>query len=150
VTPGLYATLVTLHVLGAAVWAGGHLVLTLGVLPGVFRRGDVAFLTRFEAAFERVGLPALALQLVTGVWLAWRLVPDTGAWLHPTTKPQWRIAVKLGLVAATLVLAAHARLRVIPDLEAESLGRLAAHIVAVTVLAVLLVVVGVSFRTGVP
>lgn len=149
-TPGLYATLVTLHVLGAAVWAGGHLVLTLGVLPGVLRRRDTPFLLRFEGAFERVGLPALALQAFTGVPLAARLVPDLGAWLWPTSAVEWRVAAKLGLLAATLALAVHARLRVIPRLDGESLPGLAAHIVAVTVLAVLLVIVGVSFRTGVP
>lgn len=33
-------TLLFLHLLGAAIWVGGHLVLALGILPGALRRRD--------------------------------------------------------------------------------------------------------------
>jgi hypothetical protein len=46
------------------------------------------------------------------------------------------------------MLAAHARLRLIPRLTPESLPQLAAHIVAVTGLGVCFVVFGVAVRTG--
>jgi hypothetical protein len=47
-----------------------------------------------------------------------------------------------------VALALHARLRLIPGLDNPNLRLLAAHIVIVTGLAVALVIVGVSFRTG--
>jgi hypothetical protein len=57
--------------------------------------------------------------------------------------------VKLALLAATVALAVHARLRVVPRLDAATLRFLAYHIVAVTLLGVALLVVGVAIRTGV-
>ena len=56
--------------------------------------------------------------------------------------------MKLLLLWLTVVLALHARLRLIPRLDSANLGLLAAHILIVTALAVALVIVGVDFRTG--
>ncbi len=58
------------------------------------------------------------------------------------------IGVKLILLAVTLALAVHARLRLIPRLDEGTLRPLAFHIIAITVVAVLMVVAGVGFRTG--
>ncbi len=58
------------------------------------------------------------------------------------------IAVKLILLAATAGFALDARLRLIPNLHAGNLVALAWHIIPVTLIAILFVVVGVSFRTG--
>jgi hypothetical protein len=84
--------------------------------------------------------------VVTGVWLAGQFVP-AGRWLAFGNALEARIGVKLVLLGLTVALALHARLRLIPRLD-DSLRWLAAHIVIVTVLAVALVVVGVSFQTG--
>jgi hypothetical protein len=53
------------------------------------------------------------------------------------------------LLGATGALAVHARLRVVPQLDAATLRFLAYHIVAVTLLGVALLVAGVAIRTGV-
>jgi putative copper export protein len=58
------------------------------------------------------------------------------------------IGAKLILLAITLALAVHARLRLVPRLEEGALKPLAFHIVAITIVAVLMVVAGVGFRTG--
>ena len=144
----IYRLFVILHLLGASVWVGGHLVLSLAVLPRALRRQDPAIVRDFEEGFERIGIPALALQVVTGLWLAHRWVPDVGAWFAPATPQAWLILVKLGLLAATVALAVHARLRVIPTLDRDNLRFLAFHIAAVTILAVALLVAGVALRTG--
>jgi uncharacterized membrane protein len=47
------ALLLTLHVLGACVWAGGHLVLATTVLPRALVRRDARILRAFEEPFER-------------------------------------------------------------------------------------------------
>lgn len=144
----MYKYVLLIHLLGACVWTGGHLVLTLAVLPEVLRTRSVERLRQFEAAFERVGLPALLTQLATGLWLALLFLPDPQQWLD-TDLPQARaILTKLGLLGCTVLIAANARLRVIPRLTPAKLPLMAAHILAVTALSVLFVLSGVAIRTG--
>ena len=144
----IYSWILLLHLLGASVWVGGHLVLALGVLPGVLRQRDVAMLLAFESRYERIGMAALAMQIVTGLALAWRLLPDVPAWFAADSAVSRLILLKLGLLAMTALVAAHARLRVIPRLQAATLPLMAAHVAAVTVLSVLFVAAGISLRTG--
>ncbi|OGT83808.1 MAG: copper resistance protein CopD [Gammaproteobacteria bacterium RIFCSPLOWO2_12_FULL_52_10] len=144
----MYNVLLLLHVLAATIWTGGHLVLALAVLPGVLRRKAPAELLRFESAFEKIGIPALLIQVGTGVALAYRLLPDVHRWFGFEDQTSRLIGTKLALLALTMLLAADARLRIIPRLSEENLTSLAWHIIPVTVVSVLFVVVGVSFRTG--
>ena len=74
------ALLLTLHLLGACVWTGGHLVLAITVLPRALSRRDVRVLQGFEEPFERIGIPALIVQVLTGVWLAAQFAP-VSRWL---------------------------------------------------------------------
>ncbi len=144
----LFTIALILHVLGATVWTGGHLVLSLTVLPRALRQRDPEVLLQFEAGYERIGLPALFIQVITGLWLAHRLVPQVADWFSFETVTTTHVALKVLLLLLTLALAIHARLRLIPKLDERTLSTLAWHVVAVTVLAVLLVIVGVGFRTG--
>lgn len=141
-----YVFLLLLHLLGATVWTGGHIVLATVVLPRVLAQRSPEMLLAFESRFEKIGLPALVVQVLTGFTLAWFRLPDPARWLavdDPIAQP---IALKLALLGLTVAFAAHARLRLIPGLTAARLPLLAAHIVAVTLLSVAFVVVGVSFR----
>lgn len=142
-----YATVLLLHVLGATVWTGGHLVLALGILPGALRERSAAAVNAFEIRFERVGIPALLIQVATGLYLALTLAPPS-TWLQMDNPASRAITIKLGLLAATVALAADARLRLIPHLTAEKLAALAWHIVAVTLLSVAFVIIGVGYRVG--
>jgi putative copper export protein len=142
------ALLLTLHILGACVWTGGHLVLATTVLPRAIARRDARILRAFEEPFERIGIPALVVQVLTGLWLASQFAPIS-RWLAFGNALETRIGVKLVLLGLTVALALHARLRLIPRLDESDLRFLAAHIIAVTALAVALVVVGASFQTGV-
>lgn len=144
----MYATLLILHVLSATIWTGGHLVLALVVLPRVLRQKALGDLERFESGFERIGIPALLIQVATGVWLAHRLVPDIGRWFSFSDPLARTVGIKLVLLGLTVVLALDARLRIIPRLSEKNLPSLVWHIVPVTVVAVLFVVFGVSFRIG--
>lgn len=140
--------MVTLHVLGASVWVGGHVVLSLVVLPRAMRARDAAAVLQFESGFEKFGIPALLIQVATGIWLAQRWVPGVANWFAPASPQATWILVKLSLLVATILLAAHARLRIIPRLDSASLPALAMHIVAVTVISVAFLVAGVLLRTG--
>jgi putative copper export protein len=137
---------VVLHLLGAAIWVGGHILLSVGFLPAALRERDPQVILRFEAKFERIGIPALIVQAVTGVLLAVAYLPEAGE--------PWSIhligtlSAKFVLLAATIGLAMHARLRLIPRLGPDTLRPLAAHIIAVTIIGVLLLIVGVGIRMG--
>lgn len=93
-------------------------------------------------------MPALFIQVATGLWLAYRMVPDVSQWLAFDNPVARLVGTKLVLLALTIAFAADARLRIIPRLSEENLTSLAWHIIPVTVISVLFVVVGVSFRTG--
>jgi hypothetical protein len=136
------------HLLGATVWTGGHLVLALGVLPGALRARDPLRLAGFERAFSAVGIPALGVQVATGLWLAHLRAPEWANWIAPTTAGERAVTLKLACLAATVALALSARFRVLPDLDARRLPLLAAHVVGVTLLSVLFVILGLSFRVG--
>lgn len=144
----MYGTLLLLHILGATVWTGGHLIVALTILPRVLKQRAPAELLRFESTYERIGIPALLIQVATGLWLAYRMVPDVSQWLAFDNPVARLVGTKLVLLALTMVFAADARLRIIPRLSEKNLTALAWHIIPVTVISVLFVVVGVSFRTG--
>ncbi len=143
-----YPLLLALHVLGACIWVGGHLVLSLGVLPDAWRRRDPAPVQAFEARFERIGLPALLVQVVSGAWLAVHWLGSAAAWHDADSGITRAVWLKLALLVVTLLLAVHARLRLIPRLRPGTVPLLGLHILAVTAVSVALLVLGVSVRFG--
>jgi putative copper export protein len=144
----MYGLILFLHVLGATIWTGGHIVLSVVVLPGVLRERAPDRLLRFEAAFEKIGMPALLVQVITGVLLAKRLIPDFAGWFDFSNPVAHVVVTKLTLLALTVALALDARFRVLPKFDASRLTDLAWHVASVTVLSVLFVAAGVSFRAG--
>ena len=140
--------LIFVHVLGATVWTGGHLVLVLVVLPRARRASDPGVVQEFEEGYERLALPALLSQVASGVWLALRAKPADVSWSQLATFPVSHIALKLALLAGVLALAVHAKRRVLPELEAGNLETYGAHAWAVTLLSTGLVAVGVGLSTG--
>ena len=144
----MYIYILLLHILAASIWTGGHLILAFTVLPRALKAADPDILTDFEQGFERIGIPALIVQVASGLWLAYDLLPDVGAWFAFDNAVDTSIAIKLGLLAATAGLALNARFRVIPSLSAQTLPLMGWHIRAVTLLAVLFVVVGVGLNAG--
>ncbi|MBX9754682.1 MAG: CopD family protein [Pseudomonadaceae bacterium] len=138
--------LLFLHLIGASIWLGGHLILALKILPPAWRARDPAPIRAFEERYEALGLPALLLQVITGVWLATLWLPAS-AWLSDNPVASL-IRFKLALLGLSLALGAHARLRLIPRLSGANLGGLGVHIYAITLTALALAWVGVSFRFG--
>jgi putative copper export protein len=59
--------------LAATTWTGGHLVLSIVVLPPVLKERSPSELLRFESVYDKIGMPALVVQVVTGLMLAQRL-----------------------------------------------------------------------------
>ena len=137
--------LILLHVLGATIWAGGHLILSIGFLPKALKEKNIRIILDFEKQYERVGIPALLLQVISGFWMATIYVPFDD-WFSLATPHHAYLWVKIALLLSTMGFAIHARLFIIPHLTVEKLPSLAFHIIVATVLAVSFVVTGLSFR----
>lgn len=123
-------------------------MLALAVLPRVLKEKSPQRLLEFESAFERIGKPAMLIQIVTGLLLAHRLLPDISLWLDWNNPISRVIAIKFILLTLTILLAVDAKLRVLPKLSQQNLWDMALHIIAVTLLSIIFVIVGVSFKTG--
>ena len=144
----MYSLLILLHVLGACIWTGGHLVLAFTIMPKALVSKDLTLLQGFEQAYERIGIPALLLQIVTGLSLLWMLSPDMSLWFSAGNPVSHLLWIKLGLLLLTALFAVDARFRVIPNLSPANLIDLAWHVYPVTILSVLFVGAGVMHRFG--
>lgn len=140
--------LILLHVLGACIWTGGHLVLALAVLPKALKKKNPEIVREFESHFEKIGIPALLLQVISGLFMAAYYLP-VQEWFCFNGRIQTHIGIKLILLILTFALAIHARLFIIPKLSPQNLTLLAWHIAAVTCIAVLMVFLGLNFRLAI-
>lgn len=144
----MYQTVLTLHILAATIWTGGHIVLAFGILPSALIEHDVERILRFESAYERVGMPALLIQILSGLWLTSQIIPENSTLFLFDNPQSILIVFKFTLLAMTGVLAIDARFRLIPNLTADDLTDLAWHIIPVTIISILFVLVGIQFRFG--
>lgn len=122
--PALDTVRLTLHVLAAAVWVGGQIVMMGMVGPARQLGGDAP--KTLARAFSRMAWPAYAVLLVTGVWnvstftwsaqsSAWKavlmakivvvLLAGLGAFLHQRATTKGQLAL-WGSVAGTASVAA--------------------------------------------
>jgi len=116
-----------LHILGATIWTGGHIILALIVLPKALKESSTKILLDFESVYERIGMPALITQIVTGIYLALNIESDVLNWFNIDNR-------------VTNVI--------LTNLNESNLALMGWHIRAVTIISILFVFVGVSFRTG--
>jgi len=144
----MYFSFLFLHILGASVWAGGHLVLSFVVLPRALRERSPEILLDFERRFERLAIPALVVQILTGLHLAYTRLPVLSEWFSFKDPNSHMIVTKLMLLFITVVFALNAHFRLLPKLNADNLKSMVWHIIPVTVLSVLFILIGVLFRTG--
>ncbi len=145
----MYSVWLILHLIGATIWTGGHLLLAIGLLPNILRTQNVSELLTFERKYEKIGMPALLLQIVTGVLLALRYNPDWTTWFSPEAPAFKYILAKWLFLFLTAGFAISANFFVIPKLQKEGkkyLGIMAVHILFVTLFSVLFLWIGISFR----
>ena len=144
----MYKYVLVIHILAATLWTGGHLVLALAFLPRIVRERSVEGLLAFESAYEKWGMAALIIQVLSGLWLAHVRLPDIATWFAGDSFVARLILLKLTLLGLTLAVAMDARLRVIPRLSAQTLPAMALRVRLITALGVAFVIVGTTFRTG--
>lgn len=129
-SPTLDTVRIFLHVLGAAVWVGGQVVLA-GMVPQV-RKQSPAALKAITHGFARVALPGLLVVFVTGIWSMFEIdFSDRGADFQGTVMIKVLLAVLSGLFAAVhirgkskLALAVGGSLGLLTALAALFLGLL--------------------------
>lgn len=84
------------------------------MLPSALRAQSAAQLRAFEETFEPLGLTALAIQVITGLWMGWNYLPGFQGLFSPANPIGMLVGVKLLLLTATAALALPARFRLIP------------------------------------
>jgi putative copper export protein len=140
--------LLVIHLICAAIWVGGHLLLSIRYLPRALKEENPKIITDFESQYEIVGLPALLLLVVSGIWMSYKYGVTATDWFGFSNPIETVISIKLILLFTTLLLAIHARLFIIPRISSEKLNLMAAHIIAITIVGVLMLAVGASIRFG--
>ncbi|MFD3275153.1 CopD family protein [Aquirufa echingensis] len=141
----LYHTLLLLHIIGACIWVGGHLILSLQIVPKASANKDINLILNFEKHFEPIGIPSLVIQIITGVWMA---IFQYGIQFNWDNAIQRNIILKLSLLVLSLLLALHARIFIIPKLSLVNLPMMVLHIRFITLVALLMVFFGLQFRFG--
>ena len=137
-----------IHLLGASIWVGGHLLLLIRYLPEALKTKNPEVISRFEKKFEPIGIPALLIQIISGILMAYHYNVGFEHWFKFENAIEKTISLKLLLLLATLLLAAHARIFIIPKLSQTNLHQLAWHILAINLIAIALLVLGTMVRYG--
>lgn len=140
--------LLIFHLLGAAIWVGGHLVLSLGILPEVLKKNDPQILLEFERKYEKVGLPALLIMVITGVWMSLQFGIGISSWFHFDKPVETVISLKLLLLLLTILFALSANIFVLPNLSSKKLPLMAFHIIMVTAIGAAMLILGSFVRYG--
>ena len=139
-----------LHLLGATIWVGGHLFIGIKLLPKALKTGDKTDLLNFERNYETIGMPALLIQVISGLWLAYIHEPEISHWFTFSGHNGLHISIKLLLLFITVVCAIIANKVLIPNIEnPKSFKKLAALIYIVTISSILFLITGLSFRVGI-
>lgn len=144
----LYKILVMVHILGAALWIGGRAVLVGVVIPRARRTGEIEHLQEFEKGIGRIGLAALVVQLLTGLWHTTHWLGGLGALLRPANPIAHMALTKILLLVALVGLAGYAHHRMLPRLEPRGLSAFAFHAWVTATLSLVLLALGVGIRTG--
>lgn len=139
--------LILLHVLGASIWTGGHLFVAFRILPEALKQKNIDLLVQFRKRYEKIGMPALIVQLLTGLRLATLYLSEWSMWLNWDNFHTRHVWLKLIFLVATFILAINAY-RLFKNPKAEHLPIIAWHIGFVTLFSVILLYLGVSIRVG--
>ena len=108
-----------LHLLGATIWVGGHLYLLIRLMPNFIKNNDVASFLAFEKSYEPLGMTALAVQVITGVYMLNNILPIS-LWWSPMGTLTALIHAKLTWLVLTILTAMSARFGVVAKLENRS------------------------------
>lgn len=139
-----------LHLFSATIWVGGHTYLVLRVFPQVLKHQDNERLLAFEKSYEPLGMSALIVLIITGIWMSAQYgiaLRDIFSFSNPIESV---VSLKLLLLLGTIGFAISAQTRIIPSLKSSpaKLTAMAFHAAAVTLFAIAMMVLGSFVRYG--
>ena len=140
-----------LHLIAATIWVGGHLVLAIGYLPKALKRKDFSYIGNFEKTYEPIGMPSLAVLVITGILMAYDYNAGLSSWFSFATPIERVVSLKLTCLLTSICFAISAQTRVLPKLRKGQLNKLpemAVHIICVTLIGAVMVVLGSLVRIG--
>ena len=140
-----------LHLIAATIWVGGHLVLAIGYLPKALKRKDFSYIGNFEKTYEPIGMPSLAVLVITGILMASDYNAGLSSWFSFATPIERVVSLKLICLLTSICFAISAQTRVLPKLRKGQLNKLsemAVHIICVTLIGVVMVILGSLVRIG--
>lgn len=142
--------LLIIHLLSAAIWVGGHLLLCFAYLPQAFREKDPNIILNYERKYEAVGMTSLFFLVTTGIMIAYKYGVSIHFWFQFASPIEKVVSSKLILLLLTVAFALSAQFRVIPRLKNDSthLTEMIFHIVSVTTIGVLMLIFGSFIRFG--
>ena len=138
--------LLVLHLIAATIWVGGHLVLAIGYLPKALKHKDFSYIGNFEKTYEPIGMPSLAVLIITGILMAYDYNAGFSSWFSFATPIERVVSLKLIFLLTTICFAISAQTRVLPKLRKGQLNKLPE--MAVTLIGVLMVILGSLVRIG--
>lgn len=142
--------LLIFHLLGATIWVGGHILLSVVILPQVWKEREVGKLFNFESRYEWIGMPALLIMLVTGVRMAYIYSVKIGTWFSFNTPIERVVSLKLCCLIAIVLFALSAQFYVLPRLKhnIKMLPLMTFHILSVTTISIIMLILGSFVRYG--
>lgn len=144
----LHHFLLTLHLIAATIWVGGHIILALIFLPKALRYKDPKIISDFEKQYGPIGIPALFVLIVTGVWMAYDYGVPIQQWFAFSGNIEMIVSIKLTLLFLTFAFAFNAQINVIPKLSKNNFKTMAFHIISVTFIGITMLVLGSIIRYG--
>jgi len=144
----LHHLLLIVHLLAATIWVGGHLILCFRFLPKAIREQNPEIISSFEKQYESIGMPALFLLIITGIWMACNYGVALQKWFSFSSPIETVVSIKLILLFLTFAFAIHAQVAVIPKLSKKNLKEMAFHIISVTFIGVVMLILGSTVRYG--
>lgn len=144
----LHHFLLILHLIAATIWVGGHIILCFIFLPKALKNKAPEIIIDFEKQYGPVGMPALFVLIVTGVWMAYDYGVPLQQWFAFSGGIETVVSTKLMLLFTTFAVAIHAQKAVIPKLSNQNLKEMALHILAITIIGIAMLVFGSTIRFG--
>ncbi|WP_417942227.1 copper resistance protein CopD [Flavobacterium sp. RS13.1] len=142
--------LLIIHLLSAAIWVGGHILLCVAYLPKALKEKDPEIILNYEKKYEPAGMTSLFLLVVTGILMAYKYGVTLNYWFHFATPIESVVSSKLILLLTTTAFALSAQFRVLPKLKTNpgKLPEMTFHILSVTTIGIVMLIFGSFIRFG--
>ncbi len=142
--------LLIIHLMAAAVWVGGHLYLSICVLPKAWKEKSATPILSFEKSYSNIGLPSLVLLVITGIWMSVQFGIYPAQWFSFSNPLERVVSIKILFLLLTVLFALSAQLRIISKLKTSNskLTEMMIHAISVSLIGITMLIMGTFIRYG--